>query len=205
MDQDKRETVETAKTFTQDELNEILARTVEKEKKTLASELNTTKSKISEYESKIAELEQNLISKSSVDELKTSFSTKEKNWQQREKVLLAEKEALINKWNTEKVQATYATLTNGKIDFSQDLVLEHLINHSKINDEGQVVYIDKENTEHLAEKAVEQFVTKRPELQKAGPTGVGTRPGKPPVKINKPTGQMTSAELFRAAEEQGIK
>jgi hypothetical protein len=59
MDQDKRETVETAKTFTQDELNEILARTVEKEKKTLASELNTTKSKISEYESKIAELEQN--------------------------------------------------------------------------------------------------------------------------------------------------
>lgn len=199
------ETVTTGidKTYSQTELDELLARKINDKGREFQKEKTALATKLKDLEEKYNELE-NQKSAQSVDELKAQLKLKDEKFKVREKELLETHLEGVKKWNTEKINSTYATLVGDKITFEKDLAVEHLVNHSLLNDDGQIVYKDPKTGDEIpATVAVEQFAKARPALTAGPASGTGLRPGIAPRRVpGKPKAEWTSADYFTELEKE---
>lgn len=196
----------TERTYTQSELDALLAKKIGEDKREWATKVKEAEAKRAVVEEKYAELEAQK-SAATVDELKIQLKNKEEKFKQREIELIKTHAEVVSKWNVEKINSTYTSLVGDKITFEKDLAIEHLVGHSAINEDGQIVYRDPKTGDEIpATQAVENFAKARPALIAGPQSGTGLRPGTAPRRTpGKPKAEWTSADYFAELEKESIK
>jgi len=193
-----------ARTFTQADLDKILARKLDAAGKEWATKVQAEQSAREAAEARAKELEEGQKGETeTVEALKKARDNDKRKAAEREAELLKTHQETLSRWDHEKIVSTYAQLVPTKIRHETDLVTEHLVARSKIV-AGQVVYTDPSTLEELtAAQAVDVQAAKRLSLVAAPPQGAGARPGVPPTHAStKPRSQMSADELWAADESK---
>ncbi len=193
------------KQLPQSEVDRIVA----KQRRELEAKIKAADDRVARVERENAELKEAEGKARTVDEAADAkLKRQQKDWETREKALLAQAEETAAALKREKLTNAFQSAMAGRIVDSPDLALAYFMGNSKIAADGAVVFVNpaKDGDEMPPAKAVDIFLEARPNFARSPQGGPGVRPAGAPktgIPAGKSYGDMTADELFALSEKTG--
>lgn len=195
-----------AKTFSQEDVNRLIAKEVAKAKRDLGSEneqLRTQLAEKAELEKRLQEFEAK--EQTAAERERKTLENERKKWEAERAEFQKTLQAVKSKADRDAIDAVLSRIVPSKVprENSPHVVVRELAQGCIRKDDGTVVWRDPETDEEMApEKALEAYLTANPCFTIAPAAGTGATSGYPPGDRRKPIAKMSSDELTAAADAE---